>query len=169
MGRGVTIAHRSKDVITWFGQKLLETRQPHMRAQPRTCDAMPARPTAELVTLKAYSERTDGPEIVARVRMRQVQDPSGAARPEASIAVAPLYRLTTAFYALSFLALLGTQILQRGPYLRWLANVSVTLDVALALGVLPFLASTTVRGSRGERASARVAESPLPWPRWAPW
>jgi len=55
------------------------------------------------------------------------------ARPPAPVAEASLYRLTTAFFLLSFLALLATQILQRGPYLRWLANASVAIDVALAM------------------------------------
>ncbi len=54
-------------------------------------------------------------------------------RPPGSVAEAALYRMTTAFFLLSFLALLSTQILQRGPYLRWLANASVAIDVALAM------------------------------------
>lgn len=45
-----------------------------MRAQPRTSDAMPARPMAELITLKAFSERTDGPEIVAVVGTAESND-----------------------------------------------------------------------------------------------
>lgn len=54
-------------------------------------------------------------------------------RPPAPMAEAALYRLTTAFFLLSFLALLATQILQHGPYLRWLANASVAIDVAMAM------------------------------------
>ncbi len=54
-------------------------------------------------------------------------------RPPAPLVENSLYRLTTAFFLLSFLALLATQILQGGPYLRWLANASVALDVALAM------------------------------------
>ena len=54
-------------------------------------------------------------------------------RPPAPMAESALYRLTTAFFLLSFLSLLATQILQRGPYLRWLANGSVAIDVAMAM------------------------------------
>jgi two-component system sensor histidine kinase PilS (NtrC family) len=46
---------------------------------------------------------------------------------------AALYRLTTGFFLLSFLTLLATQILQRGPYLRFLAYGSVAIDVAMAM------------------------------------
>ena len=54
-------------------------------------------------------------------------------RPATPMLDAALYRLTTGFFLLSFLTLLATQILQRGPHLRFLAYGSVAIDVAMAM------------------------------------
>ena len=54
-------------------------------------------------------------------------------RPQTPMLDAALYRLTTAFFLLSFLTLLATQILQRGPHLRFLAYGSVAIDAAMAM------------------------------------
>jgi len=47
-----------------------------------------------------------------------------------------MYRLTTAFYLLSFLVLLATQLLQHSRRLTRLAGVSIAIDVLLALALV---------------------------------
>ncbi len=118
-----------------------------MPAEPLPRDH-PARATTLLVEEGELPERIHDETLVDRIKWTTLArvvlltavlifavalDLGLGLRPPSPVPEASLYRLTTAFFLLSFLALLATQILQRGPHLRWLAYASVAIDVQLAM------------------------------------
>ncbi len=107
--------------LAWPGAKLVEDDHPDRIQDETLVDRIKWTTLARVVLLTAV--------LVFAVTL----DLGLGLRPPAPVPEASLYRLTTAFFLLSFLTLLATQILQRGPHLRWLAYGSVAIDVQLAM------------------------------------